>query len=190
MTGVVLCGGQSIRMGADKGLLQNGGRAWAAAAAEKLASLHLPVVFSVNKGQASVYANLFKQEQLVVDDDGLPLKGPLLGLLSVHAHFPQQNLFVLACDVKDMTATILQTLFQYATQNNGDAFVFATDEKPQPLCGIYNANGLKKVYAMLQAGTLKKFNVMHVLEALHTRYLAAKSKDLPCFKNYNSPSDL
>lgn len=177
-------------MGSDKGLLKEGPQPWAGIAAEKLKTLPLPVVVSVNKNQLPPYANIFPSEQLVVDNEALLLKGPLLGLLSVYQKFPQQNLFVLACDMKDVTPTLLQNLYIQSTQSHHDAFVFTTDNQPQPLCGVYKCEGLKTIYEKLEAGELKRYSMMHVLETLTTQYLPVKKEDLPQFNNYNDPTEL
>lgn len=188
--GVVLCGGQSTRMGKDKGLLKEGTQTWAQMAAQKLAVFQQPVAVSVNRRQLPAYSTLFSKEQLVPDNDDVAVKGPLLGLLSVHLKFPGNDLLVLACDMKDMSTAVLQNVHHHATQSNHEAFVCATDGKPQPLFGIYTANGLKRLYSLLGAGELKRFSMRHVLAVLNTAYLAVQNEDLPCFNNYNSPDDL
>ena len=48
LLGVVLCGGQSKRMGSDKGLLVKDGKPWAMCIADKLEKAALPVVVSIN----------------------------------------------------------------------------------------------------------------------------------------------
>src|ERR1044071_2487658 len=108
MTGVVLCGGQSTRMGADKGLLQSNGKTWVKHTAEKLSSLHVHVVVSVNKEQLKSYSRMFGADDLVVDDEGLLVKGPVLGLMSVHQLLKQEDLFALACDMQEMDTALLK----------------------------------------------------------------------------------
>jgi molybdenum cofactor guanylyltransferase len=51
MLGIVLCGGQSSRMGTDKGLMVNEARTWAQTAVDKLTTLLIPVKISVNEKQ-------------------------------------------------------------------------------------------------------------------------------------------
>ena len=48
MLGIVLCGGQSLRMGKDKGLLKLEAKTWAQTAIDKIAVLNFPVKISVN----------------------------------------------------------------------------------------------------------------------------------------------
>src|SRR4051812_4885506 len=110
MRGVILCGGQSTRMGADKGLLKQGSLTWAELAAHKLSSLQIPVSLSVNKEQATIYSKIFSPDQLIIDNEALSIKGPLLGVLSAHQNFPDEDLVILACDMIEMSASVLQDL--------------------------------------------------------------------------------
>ncbi len=47
MIGLILCGGQSSRMGSDKGLLKLEAKTWAQTAIDKMEILHIPVKISV-----------------------------------------------------------------------------------------------------------------------------------------------
>src|SRR5215210_6325652 len=107
MTGVVLCGGQSTRMGTDKGLLQLNSKTWVKHTVERFSSLQIPVIVSVNKEQLKPYARFFNADDLVVDDESLLVKGPILGLLSVHQLLKQEDLFALACDMQEMKTALL-----------------------------------------------------------------------------------
>lgn len=189
MTGVVLCGGSSTRMGTDKGLLKEEEQTWAEIAASKLTALALPVVVSVNDQQAPVYEQIFSKEQLIVDKE-IFAKAPLFGLLSVHLQLPKEDLFVLACDIRNMTTDILQNLFDSFKKGAYEANVYQTGERPQPLCGIYKAAALHKIYRLYQEGKLRRFSMMHVLEALHTHYIPVPDKNLAAFNNYNEPQEL
>jgi len=190
MTAVILCGGNSMRMGTDKGLLKAEEETWAERAARKLTMLGLPVFISINSQQPENYEGIFTKEQLVIDTEDLPVKGPLLGLLSVHRKFPNEDVFVLACDMKEMTTSLLEHLYKQCRAGKQEAYVYATGEKLQPLCGIYTAAGLNRIYHLLRYGHLKKFRMMHVLECLDTSCIRAKEEDFIFFNNYNHPTDL
>ena len=190
MTGVVLCGGQSTRMGTDKGLLRLREKTWAEHAADKLASLQIPVVVSVNIQQLNAYSKIFHTEELIIDDENLSLKGPLLGLMSVHQQMKQEDLFVLACDISEMNTALLQNLNEIYKRETAEAYVYATGEKPQPLCAIYTSAALNKIEELYQQQQLKKFSMMHVLECIETKHIPVLAAVAQYFNNYNSPEDV
>src|SRR6478736_4937710 len=98
MIGVVLCGGKSSRMGMDKGLLKERDKTWSQIAVEKLSSLPLHSVVSINSSQQGSYSVFFFNDQLIIDKE-LNAKGPLLGLLSVHSQFINEDMLILGCDL-------------------------------------------------------------------------------------------
>ncbi len=191
MTGIVLCGGQSTRMGSDKGLLPTDDSTWAKAAINKLAALQIPVSLSVNERQYYIYAAAFSETAIIPDNDSLVLHGPLLGVLSAHLQHPLQNLFVLACDMPLMETSVLRDLYNHYLQTNAyNAFVFTNDEEPEPLCGIYCARGLAIILDMYKTDALTRHSMKFMLENLNTRYIAITKEQKKHFKNFNAHADL
>ena len=190
MTGVVLCGGRSTRMATDKGLLEKDGLTWAEAAFKKLSLLKIPAVVSVNKSQVNNYSRIFSCAELIVDDESIPVKGPLLGLLSVHKNYSREDLLILACDMIEINRGLLNNLVDDYNKAFAEALVYVTGTKLQPLCGIYAAKGLKKIEDLIKKRQLEKFSMMYVLEILNTKRIEVEEPSLQLFKNYNSEDDL
>lgn len=190
MTGIVLCGGNSTRMGTDKGLLKEEEQTWAELAASKLTALHLPVVVSVNREQLQMYEQIFPADQLLADNDTFDAKAPLFGLLSVHLKLQSEDLFVLACDIRDMTTALMENLVNEYNQKTHEAYTYHTGDRPQPMCGIYTAEGLKRIYDLYRQGHLNRYSMMHTLKVLKTKYIPVKDEDCPAFNNYNTPEEL
>ena len=188
MKGIVLCGGQSTRMGKDKGLLLKDQQAWAELAYDKLKSLVIDVFVSANNEQSAAYSKLFSR--LLIDEASLTVKGPLLGLLTAHNKFPDQDLLVMACDMLDVNLKLLDELIKTHHTDPHEACVFLVDGKPQPLCGIYSAKGLHKIFNLYQQGDLQRFSMMNVLNLLDTNYIPAAPDQWIYFNNYNSQDDL
>ncbi len=184
MLGVVLCGGESKRMGSDKGLLSAGAELWAERAALKLSKLGIPVVLSVNAQQLEPYGRVFSAHQLIVD--AVEISGPLRGLLSVHKAHPQHDLQVLACDMVDMDITTLATLKQtYATETAFfDYYVYQKDQFIEPLCAIYPARTLQSLLTMLILGTLPSYSLQQLITGSNRLSIPVKNREK--FANYNS----
>jgi molybdenum cofactor guanylyltransferase len=214
LLGVVLCGGESRRMGRDKGLLLQGNKPWAIYMADKLAPFRMPVVFSINQRQLEAYSALILAGQLVIDSLDLP--GPLKGLLSVHRKFPEKDLLLLACDMMDLDdGTIRKMIGTYSEEMEGrprtrswenrpadgpgesserespgespDFFVYQEDHFAQPFCGIYTANGLLQASATLSGQDhhdQHDFSFQGLLGKGKTRRLMIDRPE--AFKNYNT----
>jgi len=191
MLGIILCGGQSSRMGSDKGLLTINEKTWTQTALEKLASLDIPIKISINSSQYPAYNSEFSSVELIVDDASLHLKGPLLGVINCHLKYPSEDLFILACDMPLMEMTLLNELYsQYQRQSNAGAFVFTNNGEWEPLCGIYTASALAHIVSLLQSGQLIKFSMKNVLDHLNVKSIALRSDQKKAVRNYNSRSEL
>jgi molybdenum cofactor guanylyltransferase len=191
MTGLILCGGQSSRMGSDKGLLSDSGIVWAKIACQKLASAVSAVSISVNKQQLQPYLEHFPLAQLIVDNDELTIGGPLRGLLSAHLLMPEEDIFLFACDLLFMESIVFEELLSHQKKSpDKEAFVFMQEGEAEPLCGIYTAAGLAKIFAACQSATLGKQSMKHVLETLDTLSIPLEDSWQPYFKNINTRHDM
>jgi molybdopterin-guanine dinucleotide biosynthesis protein A len=191
MLGIVLCGGRSLRMGADKGLLSYQGKHWARLASDKFESVKLTVKFSINLGQKKKYDDFFEPSQLIIDHPFPNLKGPVLGLLSAHLANPTEDLFVLACDMLLMESQVLDRLKEARASNRSfEAYIFKNDGQQEPLCGIYTVSGLKKISKMLQQGRLTKFSMKFILSNLNVCETNVEDIDSRSFENFNSQKEI
>ena len=183
LIGVILCGGESKRMGRDKGLIEQNGKHWAVLMAEKLKALNIPVVISINEKQQSSYETLFPDTPLIVDK--LTINGPLNGLLTIYENFPDKDILLLATDLIDMDEDTLSKLIEVYTQNPGyDFYAYEEDGFAQSFCSIFTAKGLKDVFERFVNKELKKYS-------LHDRFNEGNTKFIPlqnieAFNNYNN----
>ena len=107
LIGLVLAGGESRRMGRDKGSLDFGNGTPLARHTFDLLAPHCEAVYvSIRREQASLepYASL----PLVLDEDRV--QGPASGLLAAWEQFPACALFVLATDLPLVDAGLLAEL--------------------------------------------------------------------------------
>lgn len=192
--GVILCGGESRRMGRDKGLLDTGDGRWAIRMGSKLAPL--PVFYSINPQQWGNYSRILPPDQLIIDSTLLSaVRGPLKGLLSLHERFPDKDFLLVACDMQDLDAgTIHQVTETYsrnlldqgrpAPPDRYDFFVYHDQDFFQPFGGIYTARGLTAIYRRAGEGGLRDFSLQSLLKEARTKSLPIKN--IAAFRNYNS----
>jgi molybdopterin-guanine dinucleotide biosynthesis protein A len=190
MFGLILCGGQSSRMGTDKARLGHQGVSWAEQAIAKLASLQLQSVLSVNEDQFELYSRLFSSQPLVKDKAGLDVQGPLKGVLSAHQAYPTETMFVLACDMPLIDTSLLKALYDCYEKEKPEACLFANEDQYEPLCAIYAAGGLARIMELQQAGLLQKHSMKYMIDRLSVISLPVKPAQKRFFFNFNSPDDL
>ena len=191
MLGTILCGGQSTRMGTDKGLMRSDKNNWAQIAADKLTTLQLPVVLSVNDKQHEEYSSVFHSTPLIKDDTTLEIHGPLCGVLSVHEKNLEEDLFVLACDMPLMESFILKKLFEHYKNSPGyQAYLFTTAGEPEPLCAIYTSKGVSMIMDIHQKGKLVRHSMKFMLELLHCSFIPASEEEKRYFLNINAHAAL
>ncbi|MGY4386179.1 molybdopterin-guanine dinucleotide biosynthesis protein A [Pedobacter sp. UYP24] len=191
MLGIVLCGGQSLRMGSDKGTLSHLDKLWAKIAADKITEFNIPVKFSVNPTQIALYAGYFSDEKLVIDHTSLEIKGPLLGLLSAHISEPLSDLLILACDMLNMESRLLEVLINtFNASPSFEAYIFTKDGQQEPLCGIYTGKGLEKILHTMQTKGLAKQSMKFILENLNVNEIEVNEADYHLFKNFNAHAEI
>jgi len=95
VTGLVVCGGKSTRMGEDKSMLDYHGVPQRYYLYDVLKVYCNEVYLSCNKEQATSLPPAYKA---IVDDETTGDYGPLTGVLSAHNTFPSAHLLVVGCD--------------------------------------------------------------------------------------------
>ena len=190
---VVLCGGQSRRMGTDKGLMMIGGTPWVTLLARELSSLPLPVYVSIRADQQEAYRYAGLAGQLVVDRDRKNVAGPLVGILSATQALPNQHLLVVPGDMPQLRRPVFDLWLDAFRRHSSayQALVSQTAGRWQPLCGIYHRKGLDVLVSRYQRGQLQNLSMQAVLKSVLATYLIDIPTHLiPQFANYNTPEDL
>lgn len=183
ISGLVLCGGKSTRMGTDKGSLLKEGKPWARIVCDQLTALDIPCKISVNKDQLKDYSAIFNEEVLIADQLDIP--GPLRGILSAHRQYPEINWLIVACDMIDMNRETLIKIINAEHQAPGSQFyVYKGGTYYEPFGGIYSAAGLHQIDELYRQKLLKDFSLQHVLNTFET-YTLLTEISINAFKNYN-----
>jgi molybdopterin-guanine dinucleotide biosynthesis protein A len=185
MIGILMAGGASSRMEADKGLLlDKDGNLWAKKGFELLEKGKFPCFISLNASQRETYLAHFPVDTLLIDYPQIPVKGPLLGLLSAHKQFPKKDLFALATDLPYLSfAQIERLLFFRECNPKQGIWAYRGPKGPEPLCAIYSA----RILAQILSTPPQKFSLTALLNQFQTAYLPIHSEEIANFENVNFP---
>lgn len=184
--GLVMCGGQSSRMGRDKGLIKTTNTSWVEKSYALLQSLGLPTYISINESQRDNYQ--FNEERCILDKN--IANGPLRGLLSAHQEHPSKDFFILACDMQLMTQDTLKKVEEAYRKHllHIEAIAYKNLGQLEPLCGIYTHNALEKANKRLHQGSLTSFSLKNILNSVNTYFLNTALEDP--FHNLNTEADI
>jgi molybdopterin-guanine dinucleotide biosynthesis protein A len=188
--GLVLCGGQSQRMGRDKGLLQMSGGSWALNAKHILEPFCGRVFISVNAGQIDNYSSLFPFNDLILDS--VETKGPITGILSAHKEHPRKDFLVLATDMIYMNGQVIRKFLDayLMDKNQSEVFCFHDKDSLEPLCAIYRAPLLRKWLLKCKANALLDFSLHLLIRKSRVKYLEIPPAHKINFQNINTPESL
>jgi molybdopterin-guanine dinucleotide biosynthesis protein A len=179
---IILAGGQSSRMGHEKGLVSFCGKPmiqWVLEAVGPLA--HEILVVANHAGYAEFgYA--------VAKDDFKEL-GPLGGLCTGLKRMKSPINFVLGCDMPCLSTDLLQELRD--ALGEGAAVAAQTQERKQPMVSIYRKACLPILLEQLIAGRLRMDGALSAAGGTYHTFPGAMTDfDPNCLRNFNSPADI
>jgi molybdopterin-guanine dinucleotide biosynthesis protein A len=184
MTGAILAGGRSTRMGTNKALLQFGG----ARLIDRLVRTLLPLFdeLLIVANDLAPYADL----GVAVWPDRVPDKGSLGGIYTAVYHGRSPQTFCIACDMPFPSPAVIAHLRDAAP--GYDVVVPRTADAYQPLHAVYGKTCLPHMEAMIRADRLK---IDRLFPAVRVRTVAEDElrpldPDLRCFVNVNTREEL
>jgi molybdopterin-guanine dinucleotide biosynthesis protein A len=180
LTGIVLAGGKSRRMGegVDKPLLSLKDRPMlehVIAAIEPLCSTII-VIGRASAPLAASFANL-----KFLPDDIADL-GPLGGLLTGLRNSDNELNLVVAADMPLLKAEVLYSLIEFKQETD---VVAAVTDRVQPLCAVYNRTVLPLIESQIEKG---KLSLMALLD--NVEVTEVKIEDRLSLKDVDTPDDL
>jgi molybdopterin-guanine dinucleotide biosynthesis protein A len=184
LTGIILSGGKSIRMGENKAFIQIEGVPIIHRIHTLFKKLFQEIIIVTN--QKELFSNLDSK----VYDDLLPQRGVLGGLYTglFFSSFPYS--FCVACDMPFLKAPVIE----YLVRNIGsyDVVVPKTNDGLQPLHAIYSKNCLEPIKKIVGEGRYKIIDLygMVKVKIIEEKEFIDLDPMKESFININTPDEL
>lgn len=179
ITGIILAGGKSARMGTDKGFLKLNSKTFIEHSIEALKPLVSKIIIVSNNPDYDIF-NFERVEDIIKD------AGPLAGLYSGLKQSKTEFNLVLSCDVPLINQEILASLIE-AQDSYTDIVQIVSQGQSMPLIALYNKRCESVFYKLL----------IHNERRLHIAVNQCKVKNIELnFKNdlftlnINTPEEL
>jgi molybdopterin-guanine dinucleotide biosynthesis protein A len=168
ITGIILSGGKSIRMGENKAFIQIEGVPIVKRICDLFTELFQEVIIVTNQ------KHLFSNFDSKIYSDLIPGKGALGGLYTGIFFSSFQHSFCVACDMPFIKKSLVQYLIEHIDE--ADVIVPRTKDGLQPLHAIYSKNCIDPMKRMIEEG---KSKIIDIYNQVHVKII--DEKDFICF---------
>ncbi|MES2395543.1 MAG: molybdenum cofactor guanylyltransferase [Bacteroidota bacterium] len=182
ITGIILAGGKSSRMGSDKGMVKLN---------EKKFIQHILEAVLPNVNEVMIIANNDNYNNLgyKVIKDKIKDCGPLGGIYTGLMNSKTENNIVVSCDIPFINRDLIKYIIE--NTNNADITVPVYKGNIEPLCAVYTKRTSDQIYNLIMNKDLK---IQNILKYFITKelYITKKQKFFTdrLFVNINTPEEL
>ncbi len=185
ITGVILAGGQSRRMGFNKAEADMHGASMLNRMIDKMQQLTHTLIVSVG---ATPYPNI-KLPQI---PDEFPQCGPMGGIYSVLKTYNSSLNLVVSCDIPLVSVSLLKYIVSEARNNNAQITVPVDQTgELQMMCAVFRKEVIPILKQQIDSGAVK---MKGLLELVSVEYIKINENhplyDEHAFINVNNPSSL
>ncbi len=183
VTGIILAGGKSSRMGTEKGLQELCGKPLITYAIRVLSGFCSEIIISSS-------SDAYQSFSFEVVADEFPGIGPMGGIYSALKHSKTEKNLVLSCDLPFVS----EELMSFILENSAGyqvAVPWLGNQHYEPLCGFYNISLLDRIESYIQNGNYKLPDLFEEISI--NRLIISSSLEFykeHLFLNVNSKSDL
>lgn len=184
LTGIILSGGKSVRMGMDKAFIKVDGIPIIQRTYDMFSKLFQEIIIVTN------HKELYSTFQAKIVNDLITDRGALGGLYTglFYSSFPYS--FCVACDMPFLKESIIRFLLQQV--DGFDAIIPKTADGLQPLHAIYSKNCIGPIKKLIDQGGYKiiDFYPLIKIKIIEENEFIALDKNRESFINVNTPGEL
>ncbi|MEE1129681.1 MAG: molybdenum cofactor guanylyltransferase [Methanobrevibacter sp.] len=195
---IILCGGQSRRMGQDKGsmIIQN-----KPMIKHLLSTLNNEINEAIivlnNKERIDKYKQFIELEDydypITFVEDKIKNKGPLPGIMTGLEKIKSQYALILPCDSPFVTKKYINNIFSEINRDYQAIVPYHETENKlktsEPLHSIYNKNIIPEIEDLIKQDSL---HIKGLIEKIETKFVLIDNKKIlkKEFRNLNRPTDI
>jgi len=177
LTGIILAGGESTRMGQEKALIRFEGERLIQRSLSILDHFCDSMLISSNNKALEVFG------YEVIEDDHHNI-GPIAGLSAALKASPSEHHLVIPCDTPFVNERLYEKILRHA--DDFEVVIAGTpDLYIEPLIGYYHRSALDIIEKQIQKGMYKLHDALNLMNVKVEIF-----KDKHLFTNINSPDDL
>ncbi len=180
VTGIILAGGKSSRMGIDKGLINLNGQPMIQSIIDTLKSIFETLLIISNN-------NEYKKFGLPVHEDLIKNKGPVGGIYTALEKTKTETNIIISCDTPFVSAEVIRKLL--AESDSTKVLIAKHNEKEHPLIGVYKKECRQVFKTNLDQNQLKLRSVNAQLD-YKVVVLPIEEFTSRIFANINTKEDL
>lgn len=179
ITGIILAGGQSSRMGSDKGLISLNGALFIEHVINALKPLVKTIIIVSNNPEYDRFG--YQRVMDIIRDSG-----PLAGLYTGLSYSDTDNNLVLSCDVPLIKTLVLEPLLN-PVYNDFDVVQLQSKNKTMPLIASYKKACMHKCLELLNSGEKR---LQEAVRQLSAKTIIVESGLDPYIENINTSNQL
>jgi len=183
ITGVILAGGASSRMGNNKALLLHRGGRLIEEIYRKMSELFEEVIVVTNEPQLYQFLPCRKVPDLY------PVKGVLTGIHGALSQCSEPAIFTVACDMPQLNTDLIRHL---AEQYQGEDVIIPRSEGGlEPLHAIYGKSCIPALEELLGKGEKRGLSLLPLLQVreVQASEVALFDREFASFVNINTPEE-
>lgn len=190
VTGIILSGGRSKRMGQNKALLKIGNVTLIEKTVELMKSLFTDTILITNSPEEYSFLNIPIFADIYKD------KGPLAGIHSGLYHSNNDINLIISCDMPFISEEAVKYLINYPTEK--EVVIYKTDNRLQQMLTRYNKSVLQKTEKLLCGEALEimknrnKFSLYNLLDNVSVEIIDVEKLNFyneKLFFNVNLPEE-
>jgi molybdenum cofactor guanylyltransferase len=183
MTGIVLSGGKSSRMGKEKGLCLLQGKPLIEYSIELLKQFCETIKISSNNADYDYFGHQIVKDKIT----GI---GPAAGIYSCLLASGDNENFVLSCDTPMVSIELIRVILSDDIKNR-DALIPVYNGFPEPLCALYRKSCLPAFAESIKDG---QYKIQDILKKVNVNFVELTQSDSIIhplsFTNVNTPEDI